>query len=542
MPDAMTGAPARQPDFKIFTTALKALEQDDGGRTLVATGSSDIVDYGGDRMEVSALRDMESGIPGKTIFMNHSYNVPDDVFGRCVGAKIVQRDGRADLDLTIAVAGTNAGAEKTWNLIKQDAVQLGVSVGCFIDDFDLVERNKQTGEPGYVSIRHVTPLEFSIVGIPANPRSWVQMAAKALRQRGMATKCACGCTCASGAPDPACTCDCAECAAIRDQAATAKRAKRKAEDDDAKAAQEARSKQYGIGIKAGGNVTKPAEFAEVPDELYGDPVNYRYPMPDKDHADDAASRWGDASNRSEYTDAEQKIIGDRITRAQASHGENKETEKKMPAKLTVKHLRAVMRKRAEEMHEDVAGWLDHHCVHDGDEDEPGEDGAEAMGAEEKALLGFAKKHLSEGKRDNAAMAHDGLARLLGLDCDDAYDADEDAAEEGESGEAADREGNKAATAALLKTLEVVAKTMKRTEEQIAALAAVTGDAKGQNAALVKRQSALQADLNTMQEQVKALGETSVGRPTLRLWRENGEIDSGALISTPTAEIMAALSE
>src|SRR5579859_7766330 len=72
-----------------------------------------------------------------------------------------------------------------------------------------------------------------------------------------------------------------------------------------KDAQEARSKKYGIGIKDGGNVTKPSEWKDVPDSAWGDPVNYRYPMPDKAHADDAASRFGAETARAPYTKAEQ---------------------------------------------------------------------------------------------------------------------------------------------------------------------------------------------------------------------------------------------
>lgn len=114
--------------------------------------------------------------------------------------------------------------------------------------------------------------------------------------------------------------------------------------DDAKAAQEARSARYHIGIKDGGNVTKPAEFADVPDSDYGDPVNYRYPMPDKAHADDAASRWGDAENRRDYDSAEQAIISKRIADRQASFGEGAdEDERATPAHKLRQAARAAAR-------------------------------------------------------------------------------------------------------------------------------------------------------------------------------------------------------
>lgn len=90
--------------------------------------------------------------------------------------------------------------------------------------------------------------------------------------------------------------------------------------DKAKAAQQARAKKYHIAVKDGGNVTKPGEWKSLDDSAFGDPVNYRYPMADKAHADNAAARWGDVSNRAQYGGSEQKIIGDRILARQKHFG------------------------------------------------------------------------------------------------------------------------------------------------------------------------------------------------------------------------------
>jgi hypothetical protein len=99
---------------------------------------------------------------------------------------------------------------------------------------------------------------------------------------------------------------------------TAERAATQSDTD----AQKARSKRYGIAIKDPTNVTKPSKWADVPDDEWGDPVNYRYPMPDKSHADDAASRWGDETNREQYSSAEQAKIEARITKRQKAFGED----------------------------------------------------------------------------------------------------------------------------------------------------------------------------------------------------------------------------
>lgn len=98
-------------------------------------------------------------------------------------------------------------------------------------------------------------------------------------------------------------------------------AQKSASADD-KAAQKARSKQYHIAVKQGGNVTKPTKWADVDDDHFGDPVNYRYPMPDKAHADNAASRFAAASARAQYTKTEQGIIKRRIAARQKSFGED----------------------------------------------------------------------------------------------------------------------------------------------------------------------------------------------------------------------------
>jgi hypothetical protein len=99
----------------------------------------------------------------------------------------------------------------------------------------------------------------------------------------------------------------------------------------AKKAQEARSKQYGIGIKEGGHVTKPGEWDDVPDDQFLDPVNYRYPCPDADQTRAAAGYWGREKNRAQYSAKERGIIEGRLDkfRKQYKIGEYRKEEKNM---------------------------------------------------------------------------------------------------------------------------------------------------------------------------------------------------------------------
>jgi len=104
----------------------------------------------------------------------------------------------------------------------------------------------------------------------------------------------------------------------------------KADLEKGRAAQKARAAKYGIAILAQGHVTKPGKWSSVPDSKWGDPVNYRYPMPDKAHAANAASRFG--QEKGSYRG--KGVVGKRIERGEKSAGveakqkEGKEVENK----------------------------------------------------------------------------------------------------------------------------------------------------------------------------------------------------------------------
>jgi uncharacterized protein (DUF736 family) len=113
--------------------------------------------------------------------------------------------------------------------------------------------------------------------------------------------------------------------------------------DAAKQAQEARAKQYGIGIKDGGNVTKPGEWANVPDDEFLDPVNYRYPCPDAQQTRAAASYWGQAKNQEQYNPEERSKMTERLDkfRKKFNIGQFQEKEANM-FKEKLKNLLSLM--------------------------------------------------------------------------------------------------------------------------------------------------------------------------------------------------------
>jgi len=84
--------------------------------------------------------------------------------------------------------------------------------------------------------------------------------------------------------------------------------------DKARQEQETRSRKYGIAIKDGGNVTKPGEWSDVPDDEFLDPVNYRYPCPDASQTAAAARYWGKPDNQSQYSSEERGKMNARLER------------------------------------------------------------------------------------------------------------------------------------------------------------------------------------------------------------------------------------
>jgi HK97 family phage prohead protease len=138
-------------------------------------------------MTLSALKSMEeTAKQNMTVFLNHNYNVPDDIFGSVTDARIVKRYDQEsgqdvyDLDVDVRVVGEdeNPLAMKTYRAIKR-GVKLGLSIGAKVDKVS--KKKGDGGEDTYV-IESVKLLETSVVGIPANQRSYLQNALKSLKQ------------------------------------------------------------------------------------------------------------------------------------------------------------------------------------------------------------------------------------------------------------------------------------------------------------------------------------------------------------------------
>ena len=129
-----------------------------------------------------------------------------------------------------------------------------------------------------------------------------------------------------------------------------------AADIEAQAAQKARSRRYGIGIKEGGHVTKPSEWADVVDSDWGDPVNYRYPCHTPENARAAWSYWNQPKNQQQYSDEEREKIGARIARL--ARGQGIEISEKEESKGMLKKLIEKLDLKSEATEEEVLALVD----------------------------------------------------------------------------------------------------------------------------------------------------------------------------------------
>lgn len=178
---------ALEPDFKIFTGAMSV---DPASDTIVRmVGSSTETDLQGDTMALSALSDMSRVQPGLAIWLNHDYTLPESLFGSLAASpRIIQQNGVADLQLAVDVEPDSPKAMQTLRYIQRGKVRLGCSIGCKVLKYEFIDTNADPNDifsllMSPMRILSVQTLEWSVVGVPANQRSWVENAAVGVFQR-----------------------------------------------------------------------------------------------------------------------------------------------------------------------------------------------------------------------------------------------------------------------------------------------------------------------------------------------------------------------
>lgn len=175
---------SQYPEFRFLGT-LALITKDEGGQKVPyfrAIASSTVRDSHGDEftdMAINKMADVANNTP-MTLFLNHSYQVPEDVFGTSTGAAVIARnDGGVlvkDLDIEGRVNTANPRAMETVATLAA-GIRLGVSIGARVKNYH--PRDEKDPMGGWI-IDDVELKEASIVGLPSNPRTWITYATKAI--------------------------------------------------------------------------------------------------------------------------------------------------------------------------------------------------------------------------------------------------------------------------------------------------------------------------------------------------------------------------
>lgn len=185
--DELLKSLAMQPDFQIMTDGMFADKEQQNVVHMI--GSSTERDLEGDTMSIHALNDMTKAPKNLTVWLNHDYTLPDSIFGSILGTpKIVHQDGVADLHLAVDVEMENPAAARVKRYI-DNGRRLGCSIGCMVTKFEVPDEDE--GSEWFqnpIIIHGVKVVEYSVVGVPANQRSWVENAIRGVFTRTLHPK------------------------------------------------------------------------------------------------------------------------------------------------------------------------------------------------------------------------------------------------------------------------------------------------------------------------------------------------------------------
>lgn len=189
----------KQMKFKFFTNTIKAVEEN-GSRYIVGVASSTSIDRDNDRMSEAALQTMKSTAEANlTLYTNHEYKIPDDLFGSCVEATIkAQRDetpivvknnnneeeiftfSPQSLEIKIKVVSdsVNQKAGQIYQALKE-GVNIGLSIGGAVKK--LVTVKDAINGTVHNLIDSIDLYEISVVGIPSNADAMNLAIAKSIK-------------------------------------------------------------------------------------------------------------------------------------------------------------------------------------------------------------------------------------------------------------------------------------------------------------------------------------------------------------------------
>jgi len=146
---------------------------------LSGAASSTVVDRMGDTLDATCQASMLEQSRGMTQFLDHVYDLPESILGTCVESSLAmatdpKQGDCIDLNIVIRIASDNERAVKCWRHV-QNGVKLGLSIGGIFLDVDL--RDEDDWMSGLI-VHAIELLEISLVGVPANPRTYTKFIAE----------------------------------------------------------------------------------------------------------------------------------------------------------------------------------------------------------------------------------------------------------------------------------------------------------------------------------------------------------------------------
>lgn len=165
--------------FEIRTFGTKAYKIGEGDAAkyfIEGIASSDTEDRYGDTLDEACQNSMLRQAANLTMWLNHSYKVPEDIAGTCVDPTLqagTADDGTAcvDLHIKLEIDPENPRAMKCWQHVNR-GTRLAFSIGGYFTDFDWVDEDDWWNWA--VIVHDIELIEISLVGIPANRRSYTK--------------------------------------------------------------------------------------------------------------------------------------------------------------------------------------------------------------------------------------------------------------------------------------------------------------------------------------------------------------------------------
>jgi hypothetical protein len=176
-----------QKRFKISMPIVKTrskLVKDENGtekevRYVEGIASNTSIDLHGDRMAPSAIKSMADSLKYHAINLNDSHDKGwSREIGDIVELEVTEND---ELKLTAELSEMSV-AKDLWYALTEKQKKLGLSIGGYVKDYEVVEEEDSDGEARWVRVFKDVELDHvAVTNSPANPKTWVDAISKSVK-------------------------------------------------------------------------------------------------------------------------------------------------------------------------------------------------------------------------------------------------------------------------------------------------------------------------------------------------------------------------